>query len=724
MSGKRVSIDKRTLDIVLRTELSDSERADFAKLSSKKDEKKTTFKKDTNLLSGQQGLRIIGVVRNMDMTVAGYVLYNDNNNTHRIYSTDQVLYMLSMYSMVNAKINNNKVMITDASEDSLFQFDTNGKSLAPSSLYILSRNTDTFSAGVQSKTKQSFTALTDSLQVIRLPLEELKNMVNRGLYRLCNMKLVHNENGENFLAAKDLDALPTFNSTVEAVGREKTEDARSFGKQQKILRSHAAFTQRVLDILNNAILLNLYNKPLAFTNGLSKLKIACNSLSQEKLDIIMQQEVLVLYGLNPTQIAKAKAKVDKNSFTKEKAKQVFKSLNANQDLAGILNTNLGVRLLAWIYAALLLKVTPVTIDNIIEYRYKTMCANKGSEPDFGYYIGTIGCHSNWEEYLRYTKYRYNAAENKNVIDASRLFNGIHADIDKPIEKLTDIIGCDYIRIPPNNYNGNSRIVLWPSLTAVNKDTSQLSDVLPYIKHIATECIRATTDSNNYNKEYCIDRAVVMWIALGLYMYYNNTSNLMLTAEAVLKDYCSPKAEVPNKLLTCTATLADKSVMRGLVYSTPTDIMIILKTFIMNGGLLVPYHGTKKELYRDPSKLKNMHWECIFPTLKNTRLVKNTVRSLGPIPDTSQSYAPVANSLREIYWHIFHKDLIYNWAHSPNATQSRNSQAEKGQLEDTDIANYMQFLFRPARTWNEKYGVRTLRITAPYLISPYNSYSLF
>lgn len=289
-------LTKKTLDLVIKTEASKEQLAAMSgKAPENQDQnnKKGNFvKAEPQLISGTKGFRIIGQVHassDIKSPVIGYVLYNDKKETFTQYTIQQVKSILDTYEFVNAELKNGNICITDCAADKLLQFDSNMQSImAIPAVYVVERINETIKAGEKSRAQATYKVITWKLQVVRMIEQNFADAARAGKATICNMRV-----DEDFIAAKNSDALPTYSQDIEYVKLEPVK-----GPNYKLkYENHARFVNALVEFLDKCVVIEGQGniKYLAIgTLSYVKRGVRMTSKTASKLEYVFRKEVFPL----------------------------------------------------------------------------------------------------------------------------------------------------------------------------------------------------------------------------------------------------------------------------------------------------------------------------------------------------------------------------------------------------------------------------------------------
>lgn len=241
-------LDKKIMRQVIATETAN---VDLSSLVKERPEKKVELKSSNeHRLSGQKGLRIIGVVYNANGSIVGYVLYNDVKAKHLVYNVDQTKGIMEAYNLINAELQDGEIKITECALSALLQFNDNLTPLDTTIIYVLARETDIVQGSNKSQTVEKITFINCRLIVNTVPASEILIGCKTGKIKLANMKTV-TINNNTVLEAKRLETIPTSQRTVTAEVTTVNFGAEQAAKKKAQLRNHGNFTKKLVNLILN-----------------------------------------------------------------------------------------------------------------------------------------------------------------------------------------------------------------------------------------------------------------------------------------------------------------------------------------------------------------------------------------------------------------------------------------------------------------------------------------
>ena len=617
-----VRITKDVLDLVMKVELDSGELNSFKTLASKKDETQTKFNVvKEEQTSGSKGFRIIGVMRDINDVKAepvGYVLYNDSKKEHSAYSTSQVKMILGMYTFVNAKLENDKVVITDGAETALLQFDAFRNPIGQPTVYVLDRTKETVAAGGQSRQQEVVTFINNRLEVQKLPAATLIEAKNSGKIVIANMKVVSNGD-TSFLEAKNVTTIPTYEKEIRPT-QVKTDAAEEFRKKQLKMKNHASFVQRLVNIFSHTVIIK--NSPDPECTYFTYIKTPCISQLARGLSVVGTKGLASI--IRKEVIPALKTKRPELDFT---------AALAEID-SGMSSDGTVVRLTA-LNDVFINSSTPIGAgkdlerDLLFRYLYAFRLVD-------GLYFSVNtadivrvyhGAHYGYKEpYIIDGDYRLEHVYNK-MIDSCRYgrmpswkeFSAIRGKFYIHNKNITSIIGTGIKK-------WRNHGVIWPLpfkartnylLTALNSN-DKFKQFIPLLLHICSEAtlLDSCTDKEfNYRKQ----RITVMLTALFAACHLSMDAVGYYEAEKLIFD-CLNESTSIEILTPYHSSCLDKAFKlqrsyfnRSMKYDASYLDRLIM-SYAHGAGLFMPYISANNQ--QAPRADGSMTWEFLFPGLKN------------------------------------------------------------------------------------------------------------
>lgn len=617
-----VRITKDVLDLVMKVELDSGELNSFKTLASKKDETQTKFNVvKEEQTSGSKGFRIIGVMRDINDVKAepvGYVLYNDSKKEHSAYSTSQVKMILGMYTFVNAKLENDKVVITDGAETALLQFDAFRNPIGQPTVYVLDRTKETVAAGGQSRQQEVVTFINNRLEVQKLPAATLIEAKNSGKIVIANMKVVSNGD-TSFLEAKNVTTIPTYEKEIRPT-QVKTDAAEEFRKKQLKMKNHASFVQRLVNIFSHAVIIK--NSPDPECTYFTYIKTPCTSQLTRGLEVVGSKGLASI--IRKEVIPALKNKRPELDFTAALA-EIDSGMSSDGTIVRLTALND-----VFVNSSTLIGTgKDLERDLLFRYLYAFRLVD-------GLYFSVNtadivkvyhGAHYGYKEpYIIDGDYRLEHVYNK-MVDSCRYgrmpswkeFNSIRGKFYIRNKNITSII-CTGIK------KWRNHSVIWPLpfktrtnylLTALNSN-DKFKQFIPLLLHICSEAtlLDSCTDKEfNYRKQ----RITVMLTALFAACHMSMDAVDYYDAEKLIFD-CLNESTSIEILTPYHSSRLDKAFKlqrsyfnRSMKYDASYLDRLIM-SYVQGAGLFVPYISANNQ--PAPRAGGSMTWEFLFPGLKN------------------------------------------------------------------------------------------------------------
>lgn len=648
MGKKSVKISKEVLDIVMRTEMDSDEFQSFKELSAKKNETATKFNITKQAqTSGNKGLRIIGVMRDIiynQKEPIGYILFNDAKKEHNAYSAEQVKMILGMYTLVNAKLEDNKVVITDGAETALLQFDAYRNPIGTPTVYVLDRARETIRANGQSKQQDVVTFIDGNLTISKLPAETLIDAKANNKINIANMKVVTAGTDKPFLEAKNMTTIPTYEKEIKPE-QVKTDSAEKFRKQQLKLKNHASFVQRIVDVINQCVVVETAVKGTEYGTyikvpGLSQLYRGLDIVGIQGLKAIMQKEVApVLVGKYSAAISKNEANPISSSKYNTAIHCILQALDTAESVGITLEkikatlvgtTNLESRLdnpviLKFCTYLYVLRNVDGVYKHVNAYellQYYNKANNGYKEP---YIVNS--------DYALHKVYEYMicSGQTANKLPSWKVFkktiNAVEYALMHENRQLNTVE-----RIVGKGFSLSGRII-WPLPFKANADEamqrlSTLPDnmkaYIPLFLHICSELAIYDTCADTISAEeytYRINRIRVMYVTFALACFLNNGRKLFSSDVINTLSFCM------NSCGNCDIPIEKIGHMYNFItkyMSTPEVVNNInnILAYARCGGLFFPYYSPKNK----EALTSYMHWEFLFTSLRNNYCIRSFIKN--------------------------------------------------------------------------------------------------
>lgn len=623
--ARRVKIDKDTLNAVMKAEMNPTAMQQMKELSAKKDETKVQFTvAKEQQTSGVKGFRIIGVMRdinNIKGEPLGYVLFNDAKQETGQYSAAQVKMILGMHSFVNAVLENDKVVITDGAETAMLQFDAYRNPIGTPTIYVLSRASETLSANGQKREQEVITFINHRLEIQKAPAEALITAKESGKIVIANMKVVPTVGGQK-LEAKNITTIPTYEKEIRPE-QVKTDDAEAFRKQQLKMKNHASFVQRIVDFIDNCVLIQNSATPhpkytYIKIGGTSELHRGFNFVGVKGLTAVMEKEVIpVLMQKYPeADFTEALNEVHNNVLPDGTAVKVSTKAFIGKNISGDLNDPTRVLFYRYLYAfRLVKKLYKVVNTYAILRRYNSYPNASGAPYIIGcdWYVRTVMKELNSQNHLGQRHASYDEAQSV----FSRFGN---------VRVATDIICGGISRV-------GRHTVIWPApfknvetaVRLLDAFPEQLAEYKPLLLHICSEAalidstIKGEEAFYRKNRITCMTAALVAACSIDI---KSAAYGAVISAIENLLSCCTEMSNLPSvkKVLDYRfLNMLDKQY--GYVEKSKNGnvdyIHTLLNDYATGAGLYVPYYTRLNKSSRTPY----MHWEPIFASLKNQYIFK-------------------------------------------------------------------------------------------------------
>ena len=675
--SKAVTVTKEALNSVMKAELQGEAFEQFKSLSAKKDETQLQFNTvSEQRKAGKKGFRIIGVIYNTLTTPhikIGYILFNDEKQSHCPYNVEQVKSIIEMHGLVNAVLENNEVKLTDGAESAFMSFDQSSVPFGDNIIYVLSRSTETVRANGQSRTQEAITFVNNRFEVQKIPAQTLIAGKNAGKINISNMKVVNKDN-TTFLEAKNVDTIPTYEKEIQPE-KVATSDAETFRKQQLKLKNHASFTQRLYNMFDNCIVI-VNSKKMAYSTttirvpGISTLSRGLNCVGTKGLTAIIEKEVI------PMMIAK-NPWLNFEKALREVHSDICSPIGRSLTVADLMKKLLGPsvqenlkdttkRLLyKYIWAFRLVEGLYKTINtyDILMLFNSTVKDATGLFVTSNYYLDrTIKnyCTTSKDKDYRVASYE----------DFNKAKYGTYLDLrHKP--DITHIICNGITRTDCKGVN----YIIWPVLfdnpdTVFRKLSAQPTEIRKYeplILHILCEAAYAERCRTLEERNYRIHRTTCMLGAL------LGTYSLSLTEEQ-FADVC----EMLHDLLsTCTSVkryyleLCTPDFLEQFTYNyrisveskkSPAErLQNVFLDYAKGAGLYTPYYSALQIPADNPY---TMNWQFILTGLRNSRHNKVMLRKFNnPEVLVNQNYgmcAILAKTFNNLGYNVSY-DISTEWS---------------------------------------------------------------
>lgn len=629
-----VKVTKEVLDIVMKTEMDSGALASMKELATKKDETQTKFV-TTNLeqTSGTKGFRIIGIMRDINSPKAepvGYVLYNDAKKEHSAYSVEQVKMILGMYNFVNAKLENNKVVVTDGAETALLQFDAFRNPIGQPTAYILNRTKETMRANSRISQRDIVTFINSRLEVHTLPASALIAAKNEGKLVISNMKVVNSAESGSFLEAKNVTTIPTYEKEVRPT-QVKSDAAEEFRKKQLKMRNHASFAQRLVNIFNRCILIK--NSPDPHSNygtylkvpGISEVYRGLEFVGTKGLAAIIAKEVIPALSLNKNALDFSAALKEVETGMHEDgtavtAEVITRYIVGTTGITNAFKLNDENKILLCRYLYAFRRVNGLykcinTYDILKEYNAAHTGYKEAYIVDSQYLL-----QRTYENML--SSGRYNNMPTWQ--QAKSIWSTFGLDRD---ESISDIVARGITKV-------NRHMIIWP--LPFNNNTNFLmrklstlpagcKQFVPLLLHLCSEAslLNEVGSSLKYRKNRILTM-LSAWAA-ACYIVTDGTAEFYDIERLTFSCLnASSKKDINEQWLFSSfdkfATSFKKQI--GLVDRSykgdRTYVEALITDYVRGGGLFFPYYCALNK----STTSENMHWEFLFPGFKNSYAVKS------------------------------------------------------------------------------------------------------
>ena len=269
--------------------------------------------------SGKAGVHIVGIIY-AGKDIVGYMLHNAQDNSLMNYNVDQVKHILSKTEIVNAKLENNKVSLTDGAESAFMKFDANNM-MAPLDnkivIYVLSRCEKTVASRGLARSKTVYKFVSNTRKVSSVSEDELLGLCLSGKVSISNMKVVSgaeasasgittnpNNPDAKYLAAKNKDTILTIesritfekqNAPVAPVVEQKPASSKDADKIKYRIQRSASFVMKQCKKLDTMNILVDGSIPVFIGLSGELPKLPRKSMNPQKIRKIMLGEVLKIY---------------------------------------------------------------------------------------------------------------------------------------------------------------------------------------------------------------------------------------------------------------------------------------------------------------------------------------------------------------------------------------------------------------------------------------------
>ena len=728
----KVKISKETLDAVMRTEMKDAGLQQMKELSAKKDETKLQFNvANEQQKSGKKGLRIIGVMRNIDNIKAdpiGYVLYNDVKQETLAYTAQQVAMILGMYPVVNAVLENNKITITDGADTAMLQFDALRNPIGSPTIYVLKRETER----VGGKTQEKITFIDNSLTVRQLLSSVIIKEKNAGRLVIANMKVSPAPNSPDgyVLEAKNLDTIPTIEKEIKAQ-RVATDDAETFRKQQLKMKNHASFVQRIVDYIEACILIQNSKHTSRYTThlkigGTSTMHRGFEFVGLKGLTAIMEKEVIPIFEQRyNANFEAALNEVHSNCFAGGGKVVMSNSFFLGKDLSVDANNPVRMLFYRYLFAFRLVKGlyrTVNTYDILEAYNKQKGCSGLPYIVNCDWPLQRLfkSMHENKSDYP------YRLASYEDYLSVRNKFWKV------VYNNYVDIVGAGLS-------NSGQQCIMWPmpfrncdDAISVIKNIEVRSKLPAYSKMLIHICSEAALCENSVAGEeahYRLNRVLCMSAALMTAYALNLDSGTFIDIAQrayTLIDSCS-SGVVDRKLFSLDfygevyklCRRIDRSKEGNLDYTSS-----VLQDYVKGAGLFVPYYSPLNKTAPSP----HMHWQPIMTSLKKHYHIRNYTHKNFVKQDIKKQHRyGVLWLLDTLIRNVCSKDVTYTISEKSKyyarlkrerAERKRNGMKRYTVLTSVETrAAIAQYLGRPYRARDARYDTNLTRLV--YYVNTYS-----
>lgn len=625
-----VKVTREVYDIVMKTELNSDALANMKELAAKKHETQTKFDVTNEAqTSGSKGFRIIGIMRDVTNQKArpiGYVLYNDTKKEHSAYSAEQVKMILGMYSFVNAKLENDEIVITDGAETALLQFDAYRNPIGQPTVYVLDRTKETMHSGSQSRQQEVVTFINSRLEVQKLPASSLIAAKNEGKIVIANMKVVNSPDGGSFLEAKNVTTIPTYEKEIRPT-TVKSDAAEEFRKQQLKIKNHASFAQRLVDVFSNCIIVK--NSPDKSTTygthmrlpGISVLYRGLSFVGTKGLTAIITKEVIPALKLKNASfdfeeaLAEVSSDMTKTGVVVSTAvlKEFFVG---NSNIDDLLSDPAKTLLLRYLYAFRLVDGLYKTIniaDLVRVYHAQHYDYKEPYIVDSEYLVAKVyekmldsGRYGRMPSYQEFRRVIGHFTLDKDEVAPAMICRGITSFYNHtmywplPFKQNTDLIMKQLFCLPDS-----------------------CKKFVPLLYHISSEA-SLLDNSNPTEYSYRLQRVMVMLTAFvtACYIETKEDSSQFYSIERVTFeciDACT-NVRIYDQMNFARLYQNIKKQLACVAHSKRGDrdyLETLIKDYVRGGGLYFPYYSAMNTSVPTDT----MYWAFLFPSLKNRRHVK-------------------------------------------------------------------------------------------------------
>ena len=616
-------LSKDALDIVLKAEMTEQDKQIMTGTAPqpKSEQQKGQFiKGDPQHTAGKKGFRIIGRIHatyDLKSEVIGYVLYNDKKKDFCQYTVAQVKSILAAYEFVNAELVNEEIHITDCAADKLLQFDNMMNPITPVQVvYVVERLTETVRAQGQAREQVVYSIVNKNLQVASITENNLMAAAQTGRVAISNLRV-----DNNYLAAKDQTALPSYTREVNYVTPNITQMSEKQGNVKLKFENHARFLDAMVAFLDGCVVLMDqpgYNTTYIAFGSLNNVKRGIQMLNKKPgaAKAFIKNELLPLYcarqgknetdlvdSMNNSRVAEAMIKTEVYSYTYRAAVQQLRNWGAIWLIDFIKRLGLagGLRL--------------ITASALLNLNYW------GAKAEHPYIVHLFDT----KEQLVINRVITNELCAKNNWPSPRIAKAVLRRLPlhniKHLDETGELVTCGItrFRLPANTRRGfRTALMVWPmpagnQIAAVKREVltnlrvvdeeKEVQTVKPYIMHILSELNFAMSNEITVAaKTYTYKRVTAMTCMLFDYLMHQNVTIAKGLCRAILDYVPGPERPGVNISDPTAALVTAMERMDNKIQYTRLWTPNIFNMFIKSGGLVVPLKPLQEKTYMLPTCL--------------------------------------------------------------------------------------------------------------------------